>query len=60
MSTPIIQTEVKDLMAKYKAKSYREQIDLSLDYLDNKIKDQPLVILFHEMVKELQKMKSLI
>lgn len=60
MSTPIIQKEVKDLMAKYKAKSYREQIDLSLDYLDNKIKDQPLVILFHEMVKELQKMKSLI
>jgi hypothetical protein len=60
MSTPIIQKEVKDLMAKYKAKSYREQIDLSLDYLDNKIKDQPLVILFHEMIKELQKMKSLI
>lgn len=60
MSTPIIQKEVKDLMAKYKAKSYREQIDLALAHLDNQLKHQPLVILFHEMKKELQKMKSLI
>jgi hypothetical protein len=60
MSTPIIQKEVKDLMIRYKAKSYREQIDLALDYLDNQIKNQPLVILFHEMKKELQKMKSVI
>jgi hypothetical protein len=60
MSTPIIQKEVKDLMAKYKAKSYREQIDLSIEHLDYQLKEQPLVILFHEMIKELQKMKSLI
>lgn len=58
MSTPIIQKEVKDLMLKFKGKSYREQIDLALDHLDNKLKEQPLVVLFHEMKKELEKMKK--
>lgn len=60
MSTPIIQKEVKDLMSKYKAKSYHEQIDLALAHLDNRLKDQPLVVLFHEMKTELEKMKSAI
>ena len=58
MSTPIIQKEVNNLMLKFKDKSYPEQIDLSLSHLDNQLKNQPLVILFHEMKKELEKMKK--
>jgi hypothetical protein len=58
MSTPIIQKEVKDLMSKFKGKSYREQIDLSLAHINNRLKEQPLVVLFHEMKKELEKMKK--
>ena len=58
MSTPIIQKEVKDLLSKFKDKSLHEQIDLSLNHLDSKLKEQPLVVLFHEMKKELEKMKK--
>jgi hypothetical protein len=60
MGNRIIENEVDELMKRYKDKSYSEQIVLSLEYLDNQIKNQPLVILFHEMKKELLKKKSLI
>ena len=60
MSTSIIQKEVQLLMSKFDVKSYSyaERIDLSLDVIDLKLKEQPLVVLFHEMKKELNKMKS--
>jgi len=58
MSTPIIQKEVADLMLRFKDKSKAEQVDLSLKVIDDRIKDQPLVVLFHEMKKELYKIKS--
>jgi len=58
MSTPIIQKEVNNLMSRFKGKSLREQIDLSLSHLDNQLKEHPLVVLYHEMKKELEKMKK--
>jgi hypothetical protein len=53
MSNKIIENEVDVLMKRYKDRSYSEQIELSLDHLNGKLKDQPLVVLFHEMKKEL-------
>lgn len=54
--SPIVRDEVDQLVNRYIAKgeNLKDSLILADKYLDAKLKDGPLVILFHEMKKEIK------
>jgi autonomous glycyl radical cofactor GrcA len=55
MRSPIVQNEVAQLVNLYIAKgeNLEDAFNSADKYLDEKLKDGPLVVLFHEMKKEI-------
>lgn len=56
MRSTVIQNEVDQMVNRYIAKgeNLKDSLILADKYLDEKLKNDPLVILFHEMKKEIQ------
>lgn len=56
MRSKIVQNEVDQLVNLYIAKgeNLEDAMDSADNYLDEKLKDGPLVVLFHEMKKEIK------
>lgn len=58
MGTEIINNKVNELLGRFTDLPLDIKIEKSIQHVDGQLKDQPLVVLFHEMKKELLKMKS--
>lgn len=58
MGTEIINNKVNELLGRFKDLPYDVKLNEAIKYLDSQIKDNPLIVLFHEMKKELIKMKT--
>lgn len=58
MGTEIVNSKVDELLNKFSHLTGDAQIDEALKYINNQLKEYPLVVLFHEMKKELIKRKS--
>jgi len=58
MGTDIINNKVTELLGRFNDLPIDIKIDKAIEYVNAQLREQPLVVLLHEMKKELLKMKK--
>ena len=58
MGTDIINNKVTELLGRFNDLPYDVKISKAIAHIDAQLREQPLVVLLHEMKKELVKMKK--
>lgn len=58
MGTEIVNIKVNELLGRFKDLPYDAKLDIAIKHLDDQLRENPLIVIFYEMKKELLKMKS--